>query len=140
MEKAITVNITILGYYFLPYMLLAIIHDPLQTVLIYCIEAVLITFVYFILLGFCYLIYVIYIFCQSFRKEENSECCFLKAFTFTITLLGVAMSFVLSAIIIIFIIIRGGLGDFEALKEQKDSVFFGVVALSMLKLLYSQVR
>ena len=138
----IAANIVLSGCYYLPFVILAIIYDPLQALFIYSSELILIASSYLLLLSICYFVYILikfYTLRQS--SKEKLMCCFpFKACAFCINLLGVALSFVFFLAIIVVIIAMGGLSDFEALKEQEISLLLGIIALSILKLLYSKVK
>ena len=145
MAKFITVNITLAGCYFLPCMILAIIYEPLQALFIYSSEIILIASLYFLLLSLCLFVYIIRDYWLQWSTCSNSKaksiCCFpFKACGYCLNLLGVALSFVVSFVIIILIIIVGGLSDFETLIEQEKALLLGIIALSILKLLYNKVN
>ena len=147
----ISVNITYIGCYFMPYMLLAFIHDPLLTTFTYITILLFTCCVYLIFLG----AWSLYKFCKGddINTVEHTKCENITADNITDdkdqsnsrlaklfdTLLysymvwAVASSIIIFLFVIIYIITLGSFDDFEELKNLTPSLLIAVLGVFLLK-------
>ena len=128
----ISVNIIYIGCYFLPYMLLAFIHDPILTVFTYFMVVLFIVCVYLICLGVFNL--------HKFYKrkhgnyEDSIKCAkFLTYLLYSCMAWAMATSIIIFLVVITYIIALGGFDDFEELKILVPSLLIGVIGLFLLR-------
>ena len=125
----ISVNIIYIGYYFLPYLILAFIHDSLLTAFTYFMVALVIFCVY---LGVWYLVkFLIY------RYSGYDDC--FKCAKLLVHLLYSCMTWTAAFVTIIFlfvitfIITLGSFSDFEELKHLAPSFLLAVVGANLVQ-------
>ena len=116
---AISVNFIYIGCYFMPYMLLAFIHDPLLTTFTYLTLVLFIVCIYLICLGVCQL--------YKYYKEDKyvryggkysriKRAKFLDKLLYSCMVWAMAFSLIMFLFIVTYIIT---LGSFDGLKELK---------------------
>ena len=128
----ISVNIIYIGCYFLPYMLLAFIHDPLVTAFTYFMVALFIICVYLIFQG----VFNLYKFYKqkSSKYEDHIKCAkFFSYLMHSCMTWAVATSIIIFLFVIAYIITLGGYDDFEELRSLAPSLLIGVIGLFLLK-------
>ena len=128
----ITVNIIYIGCYFLPYMLLAFIHNPILTVFTYFMVVLFIFCVYIICLG----VFNLHKFYKRKRGnyEDSIKCAkFLTYLLYSCMAWAMATSIIIFLVVITYIIALGGFDDFEELKILVPSLLIGVIGLFLLR-------
>ena len=130
--------IVYLGFYFLPYMLLAFIHDPIQTGFIYLIGVSLILCV-------CLLTYSTYkiidFYIELLRSyqthiltSKNFWCQLVKLNPHHFTLAsGVSIAYFVFILILNFILTLGNLHDFQAVQNLTLPLIIGLLSVFVLK-------
>ena len=145
----ISVNITYIGCYFMPYMLLAFIHDPLLTIFTYIMMLLFTCCVYLLFLG----AWSLYKFCKGDdittdeytkcehttadeNKEDQRNTKLAKLFDtllYSYMVWAVASSVIIFLFVIIYIITLGSFDDFEELKNLTPSLLIAVLGIFLLK-------
>ena len=126
----ISLNIIYVGCYFLPYMLLAFIHNPLLTAFTYLMDALLILFIYLVCLGFWHL----YNFKKHKRYDKDIKCAkFLSHLLYFGMTWTAAFAIIMFLFAITYIISLGSFNDFEELKSLAPSLMLAVVGAVLLK-------
>ena len=116
-----------LGFYFLPYMLLSFIHDPIQSALVYMMLSS-------VILTICIFTYVCVSFCEvvssfmKLNKLDSIRTTFHLLFTFAS---GLSITYFLT--ILILILTLGNLHDFQGVELLTLSVFLGLLSIFLLK-------
>ena len=128
----ISVNIIYIGCYFLPYMVLAFIHNPLLTAFTYFMVVLFIVCVYLVCLGIFNL--------HKFYKhklgnyEGYVKCAkFFDYVLYSCMTWAVTTSIIIFLVVITYIITLGGFDDFEELKSLVPSLLIGVIGFFLLK-------
>ena len=122
-----------LGFYFLPYMLLAFINDPIQTAFIYMMGASFILCVYLLTYSVCS-------FVATFFKKKTPKVMFIHLcgykcayfFYLLFTLTG-GFSIAYSLTILILILTLGNFHDFEAVENLTLPIIIGLLSIFVLK-------
>ena len=147
-----------LGFYFLPYMLLALIHDPIQTAFVYLIIASFILCVYLLAYGLCLLFSICTCTCRvccinctlcSCLCLLFSICtCTCRACCIDCTLCSCScvklfvvqacggMSIAYFLTILLFILTLGNFHDFQAVENLTVPIIIGLLFLFVLKPLF----
>ena len=126
----ISLNIIYVGCYFLPYMLLAFIHNPLLTAFTYLMDALLILFIYLVCLGFWHL----YNFKKHKTYDKDIKCAkFLSHLLYFGMTWTAAFAIIMFLFAITYIISLGSFNDFEELKSLAPSLMLAVVGAVLLK-------
>ena len=128
----ISVNIIYIGCYFLPYMLLAFMHDPLVTAFTYFMMALFIVCVYLICQG-VFNLHKFYKHKCSNYKDHIKWAKFFNYLMYSFMTWAVATSIILLLLVITYIITLGGFDDFEELRSLAPSLLIGVIGLFLLK-------
>ena len=129
----ISVNIFYLGCYFLPYMLLAFIHDPLQSTFTYLTVVFLTLCIYLIFLGISQL----YKYCRI--KKENrdgsdskfkcAKCC--DALLYSCMVWAMALSILMFLLLVTFFI--ESFDDFQKLQHLTPSLLIAILTVVLLQ-------
>ena len=123
-----------LGFYFLPYMLLAFINDPIKTIFIYTMEALFILCIFLLIYSLC------------FSINESRQNIFL-IFPFTIIwyqlrhpyLMGSGASIAYFLIILIFLLRLGNFNDFQAAHNLTLPIAVIILSVFVLKPLFKYI-
>ena len=111
-----------LGFYFLPYMALAFINDPIQTGFIYLIGATF-TFSVFIIIK-AFLIFIAVKCGWLYSKHITGQTIFVTA-------TGISIAYFL--IIFLFILTLGNFHDFQAIENLTLPIIIGLLSLFVIK-------
>ena len=118
-----------LGFYFLPYMVFAFIHDPFQSALVYMMLSSLILsiclFAYF-LISVCVVGFLFYQ--KELSKWDSMSRLLTSGFTFAS---GLSITYFLT--VLILIITLGNLHDFQGMENLTLSLFIALLSLFLLK-------
>lgn len=129
---AISVNFIYIGCYFMPYMLLAFIHDPLLTTFTYLTLVLFTVCIYLICLGVCNL----YKF-KSKKYDNNIKFAkFLDRLLYSWMVWAMAFSLMMFLFVVAYIIMLGSFDDFKDLKYL-ISLPLALVSLFLLKPAYA---
>lgn len=128
----VSVNIIYIGCYFLPYMLLAFIHNPLLTMFTYFMVMLLVACVYLICLG-AWSLHDFFIRKYSDYPDSEKRTKLLSKFLHSCMAWAMAFSIIMFVFVMIYIMTLGSLDDFEELKDLAPSLLIGVVGLFLLK-------
>ena len=159
-STSITVNIIYMGSYFVPFMILAFIHDPLQTTFTYFVVAAFFACICLTFYGFWTLSILIFPSkllkkddrdLDNNRKHMNPICIKLHSIcaTFhrlytplicTFTLLASAFSMVCFLLAIIYITTLGSFSDYQDLKILLLPAVVGVFSFFIWKPVYQIIR
>ena len=120
--ELLAANIIYIGSYFMPYMLLAFIHDPLQTSFIYLVVTAFIVCGYLTGLTLC-----------GFASDK------IKLLYLALSL-ATAASVVYFLVIIIYILTLGNFHDFEAIQNLLLPLVIGFLSLFIFKPVYKQLK
>ena len=150
---SITVNAIHLVCYFLPYMLLAFIYNPLQTCFTYLGLGLLIICIYLLFLIFTYCCTSI---CTKFsdssthdflgfyktctpryRKTINDLFSYMGYFLLSLGILLVTIYF---SAVIIYVLTLGSLNDFEVIQNLVPPLLIGVLTYAVVKPTYKQAK
>ena len=128
----ISVNIIYIGCYFLPYMVLAFIHDPLLTAFTYFMVALVIFCIYLIFLGAWHL--VKFFKYKYSEYEDRFKCAKLLAhLLYSCMTWTAAFATIMFLFVITFIITLGSFDDFEELKHLSPAILLAVVGAILLQ-------
>ena len=130
---AISVNFIYIGCYFMPYMLLAFIHDPLLTTFTYLKLVLFIVCIYLICLGVCNL----YKFKHKNYGNNIKLAKFLDKLLYSCMVWAMAFSLMMFLFVVICIILLGSFNDLKDLKYLTSSLPLVVVSLFLLKPVYA---
>ena len=120
--SSLVTNITFIGIYFAPYMLLALITDPLQTILIYSILVIFLAFCFFYILG-------------------NFTACYSEfGRYFTCLTGGAIMSMGYFFIILIAVLTMGSFNNFHTTQTIIFTLLTGMFTFVILEPAYKQLR
>ena len=125
----ISVNIIYIGCHFLPYMLLAFIHDPLVTAFTYFMVALFFVCVYLIFQG----VFNLHKFYKhkSSNYEDHIKCAkFFNHLMYSCMTWAVATSIIILLFVITYM---GSFDDFKELRSLASSLLIGVIGLFLLK-------
>ena len=117
-----------LGFYFLPYMLLSFIHDPIQSA-----AALVYMMLSSVILSICIFTYVCVSACQTTFMRHMDIRYHLRTIghlTFTFAS-GLSITYFLT--ILILILTRGNLHDFQGVELLSLSLFLGLLSIFLLK-------
>jgi len=139
---AISVNIIYLGSYFAPFMLLALIHDPIQTGFVYFFLLVLIACYFSVCFGLC--VFLGDIFCWKTMDSDSSEeekvqravfgCCVCFASWSGI----VSIACVVTAVVFIFTF--GNINNFQQLQNLIFPLIIGLLTIIFLKPVIKHIK
>lgn len=118
LAASILLNIIYLGSFFFPYMLLAFIQDPLQTMFLYLVIAVLIISAYLL--------------CVSFSKITGIFCKPKTALIIYITF-SLAASIIFLVVVMLFILTLGSFNDFEEAQNLLVPLLVAMFGIFILK-------
>ena len=137
LQHSIGAFLVYLGFYFLPYMILAFINDPIQTVFIYVIAASFILCVYLLIYsGLFYLIF----FCATY-PEERSKCKeFIIRSSYATFALGSGLSIAYFLIILIFVITLGNFHNFQAVENLTLPIIIALITVFVFKPSYKFIK
>ena len=128
----ISMNFIYIGCYFMPYMLLAFIHDPLLTTLTYLTLALFIVCIYLICLGVCNLYKLKHKTLYSNIKREK----FPDYILYSCMVWAMAFSLSMFLFVVTYILTLGSFDDFRDIKYLMPSLPLAVVSLFLIKPLY----
>ena len=129
---AISVNFIYIGCYFMPYMLLAFIHDPLLTTFTYLTLVLFTVCIYLICLG----VWNLYKF-KSKKYDNNIKFAkFLDKLLYSCMVWAMAFSLMMFLFVVTCIIMLGSFDDFQDLKYL-ISLPLALVSLFLLKPAYA---
>ena len=150
---SITVNAVHLGCYFLPYMLLAFIYNPLQTCFTYLGLGLLIICIYLLFLIFTYCCTSI---CTKFSDSSTHDFLgFYKTCTpsyrktikplfscmgYFLLSLGILLVTIYFSAVIIYVLTLGSLNDFEVIQNLVPPLLIGVLTYAVVKPTYKQAK
>ena len=120
--SSLVTNVTIIGIYFAPYMLLAFITDPLQTTLIYSILTIFLAFCFFHILG-------TFTVCYS---EFGHYFIYLT--------MGAVMAMGYFFIILIAVLTLGSINNFQTTQTIIFTLLIGMFTFVVLEPAYKQLR
>ena len=128
----ISVNIIYIGCYFLPYMILAFIHDSLLTAFTYFMVALVIFCVYLVFLGVWYLVKF---FIYRYSGYDNRFKCakLLVHLLYSCMPWTAAFVTIMFLFVITFIITLGSFNDFEELKHLAPSFLLAFVGAILVQ-------
>lgn len=137
----LSINIIYLGSYFTPYMLLAFIHNPVQTSFVYLFGAILVVCVYLLFLGLsiCCGDAACWDLEMNKSDEERKEldcfgfCCCLASWT-------AVMSVIYIAIVVIFIFTFGSFNNFQELQNLVFPLVIGLLTIIFLKPAFKHIK
>ena len=128
---AISVNFIYIGCFFLPYMLLAFVHDPLLTTFTYLTLVLFIVCIYLLCLGICHL-YKFYNNKKDTYNKDIKRAKFLNSILYSCMVWALAFSLMMFLVIVTYIISLGSFNDFKDLKYLISSLPL-VVVLFLLR-------
>lgn len=134
----ISINLLYIGCYFMPYMLLAFIHDPVLTIFTYLMVVFFFACIYLICLG----VWNLY---KNKDKVLSTACdmdkCknMLNVILYSCMVWAIAFSVIIFLFVINYIITLGGFDDFEELKNLLPSLLIAVLGFLLLKPAYKFV-
>ena len=111
-----------LGFYFLPYMALAFINDPIQTIFIYLIGA-----------SFAFSIFTIIKAVLSYTAIKIGWLCSTRVKTHLILVTATGISIAYFLIIFLFILTLGNFHDFKAIENLTIPIIIGLLSLFVIK-------
>ena len=129
-SAVISVNIFYLGCYFLPYMLLAFIHDPLQSTFTYLTVLFLALCIHLIFLGICHL----YKYCRIKKQKRDSKfkcakCC--DALLYSCMAWAMGLSILMLLLLVVFFI--ESFDDFQKLQNLASSLLIAILTVVLLQ-------
>lgn len=137
LQHSIGAFLVYLGFYFLPYMILAFINDPIQTAFIYIIAASFILCVY--LLTYSTLFYILFL--LEDYDQEKSKCKELMIRSSYATFaLGSGLSIAYFLIILIFVITLGNFHNFQAVENLTLPIIIALITLFVFKPSYKFIK
>ena len=128
----ISVNFVYIGCYFIPYMLLAFIHDPLLTSFTYLTLVLFIVCIYLICLGVCHL-YRFYKHKKNTYDDNIKHAKLLDNLLYSCMVWAMAFSLMMFLFVVIYIITLGSFDDFKDLKYLIPTLPLAVVGLFLLR-------
>ena len=128
----ISMNFIYIGCYFMPYMLLAFIHDPLLTTLTYLTLALFIVCIYLICLG----VWNLYKLKHKIKHDNNKREKFSDYILYSCMVWAMAFSLSMFLFVVTYILTLGSFDDFRDIKYLMPSLPLAVVSLFLIKPLY----
>ena len=140
---SIIVNITHLLCYFMPYMLLAFIYNPLQTFVTYLALGLYVLCGY-LLFWMSKRIFTYYrdpdkdnFFKEYTRVPNKSRCIYLAYFLMSLGILSVTVYF---STVIIYVLTLGSFDDFEVIQNLLPPLLIGILTYFVVKPTYKQAK
>ena len=137
LQHSIGAFLVYLGFYFLPYMILAFINDPIQTTFIYMIAASFILCVY--LLTYSSFFYVILLFEDYVDKDNKCKEIMIRS-SYATFALGSGLSIAYFLIILIFVITLGNFHNFHAVENLTLPIIIALITLFVFKPSYKLIK
>jgi len=141
MAVLVSINVIYIGSYFSPYMLLAVIHDPLQTTFTYLFGLLLVACIYELYLGLSF-------FCgdnecwthQEDRSKEEVNEIRRFAFCFCCASWTGVLSVIYIVITVIFIFTFGSFNNFTELQNLVFPLVIGILTIIFFKPVYKSAK
>ena len=127
-------NFIYIGCYFMPYMLLAFIHDPLLTTFTYLTLVLFTVCIYLICLGVCNLYN--YKFKHKTLYSNNRGAEFPDYLLYSCMVWAMAFSLSMFLFVVTLILTLGAFDDFQDLKYLIPSLPLAVISLFLIRPLY----
>ena len=119
-----------LGFYYLPFMVLAFINDPIQTVFIYVIAASFILCVY--LLVYSSIFYAIFLW-DDYPEQKNKCKEIMIRISYATFAFGSGLSIAYFLIIVIFVITLGSFHNFQAVENLTLPIIIALITIFIIK-------
>ena len=125
-------NFIYIGCYFMPYMLLAFIHDPLLTTLTYLTLVFFTVCIYLICLG----VWNLYKLKHKIKRDNNKHEKFSDYILYSCMVWAMAFSLSMFLFVVTYILTLGSFDDFRDIKYLMPSLPLAVFSLFLIKPLY----
>ena len=126
LQSSLGAFLVYLGFYFLPYMLLSFIHDPIQSALVYMMLSS-------VILSICIFTYVcVSAYKATFMRHMGMKYRLRTILHLTFTFAG-GLSITYFLTILILILTLGNLHDFQGVELLTLSLFLGLLSIFLLK-------